>query len=268
MYTAIIEFVETEYVQGLCEGGQAFLRNKLAFTIAHLFLNAYPITIPTFLRPLFALLTPTSTNFHPALLTLRVLTEIAQEVHDVTLRSARKFSKDRQQRDGEVRDVIRSSGDERLAMEGMLGLVEKGLDALEQGGEAKWLDVVETALRTMVTWTPWVDLGVSLQPKTLSLYHRLLRSSHISLRTASANIIRSLAAKGVQDPQARLEVLRVLDIVSLVDPLESETRGVKDNEEVVAFRAAVAGILSAFGTELIAFSENVSRKGSDRADRK
>ncbi|KAK6908461.1 hypothetical protein I203_102463 [Kwoniella mangroviensis CBS 8507] len=257
MYTAIIEFVETEYVQGPCEGGQAFLRNKLAFTIAHLFLNSYPITIPTFLRPLFALLTPTSSNFHPALLTLRILTEIAQEVHDVTLRSARKFSKDRQQRDGEVRDVIRSSGDERLAMEGMLGLVEKGLDALEQGGEGKWLDVVETALKTMVTWTPWVDLGVSLQPNTLSLYHRLLRSSHIPLRTASANVIKSLAAKGVQDPQARLEVLRVLDIVSLIDPLESETRGVKDNEEVVAFRAAVAGVLAAFGTELIAFSENV-----------
>nr|XP_019043552.1 exportin-T [Kwoniella bestiolae CBS 10118]OCF22482.1 exportin-T [Kwoniella bestiolae CBS 10118] len=259
MYNAVIEFVQTEYVQGSCESGQAFLRNKLAFTIAHLFLNAFPTTIPTFLRPLFSLLTvppAAPVNFHPALLTLRVLTEIAQEVHDVTLRSARKFSKDRQQRDGEVRDVIRSSGDERIAVEGMLDLVEKGLDMLEQGGEGKWLEVVETALKTMVTWTPWVDLGVSLQPKSLALYHRLLRSSHIPLRTATANIIKSLAAKGVQDPQARLEVLRVLNLVSLVDPLESETRGVKDNEEVIAFRAAVASILATFGTELIGFFEN------------
>ncbi|WWC92796.1 uncharacterized protein L201_007755 [Kwoniella dendrophila CBS 6074] len=262
MYTAIMDLVQTEYVHGPCEGGQAFLRNKLAFTLAHLFLNVYPNTIPTFLHPLIALLTPSdpspssSTNFHPTLLALRVLTEIAQEVHDTTLRSARKYSKDRQERDGVVRDVIRSSGDERLAVNGMLGLLEKGLDMLDRGGEGKWLEVVEATLKTMVTWTPWVDLGVSLSPTSLALYHRILRSRHISLRTATANIIRSFAAKGVQDPQARLEVLKVLDIVSLVDPLEVETRGVKDNEEVVAFRAAVGGVLATFGTELVALSEN------------
>ncbi|WWC65824.1 uncharacterized protein I303_108446 [Kwoniella dejecticola CBS 10117] len=255
MYTAVIDFVQTEYVQGPCEGGQAFLRNKLAFTIAHLFLNVYPNTIPNFLHPLFALLTPSaSTSLSPTSLTIQVLTEIAQEVHDTTLRSARKYSKDRQERDGVVRDVIRSSGDERLAVEGMLGLIEKGL---EQGDDAQWLKLVEATLKTMVTWTPWVDLGVSLSPKSLSLYHKILQSRHITLRTAAANIIRSFAAKGVQDPQARLEVLKVLDVVALVDPLEAETRGVKDNEEVTAFRTAIGGILAAFGTELVAFTENM-----------
>ncbi|WWC73701.1 exportin-T [Kwoniella pini CBS 10737] len=254
MYSAVMDFVQTEYVQGPSEGGQAFLRNKLAFTIAHLFLNVYPNTIPTFLHPLFALLTPSSSNgLNPTFLTIQVLTEIAQEVHDTTLRSARRYSKDRQERDGVVRDVIRSSGDERIAVEGMLGLIEKGL---EQGEDSQWLKLVEATLRTMVTWTPWVDLSVSLSPSSLSLYHRILRSQNMTLRTAAANIMRSFAAKGIQDPQARLEVLKVLDVVSLVDPLESETRGVRDNEEVIAFRAAIGGILATFGTELVTFTEN------------
>ncbi|WRT69690.1 uncharacterized protein IL334_006680 [Kwoniella shivajii] len=261
-YNAIIAFIDNEYVQGPCEGGQAFLRNKLAFTIAHLFLDVYPITIPSFLQPLFALFTPsdpsssTPINLHPTLLTVRVLSEIAQEIHDTTIRSARPYSKNRQERDGVVRDVIRSSGDEQLAIDGMLGFIERGLNTLDQGGDEKWLEAVEATLKTMATWTPWVDLAVSLSPKSLSLYHRILQSRHITLRTASANIIKTFAAKGIQDPQARLEVLKVLNVVSLVDPLESETRGVKDNEAVIAFRAAIGGILATFGTEAIAFTEN------------
>ncbi|WVR08059.1 hypothetical protein IAU60_005105 [Kwoniella sp. DSM 27419] len=256
MYTAVVDFIQTEYVQGPCEGGQAYLRNKLAFTLAHLFLDVYPANIPTFLHPLFALLSPadpsssTSVNLHPCLLTVRVLSEIAQEIHDTTLRTARPYSKDRQFRDGVVRDVIRSSGDERLAVDGMLALAEKGLTTLSNGGDSKWAEAVEAALKTLATWTR------DLNPSSLSFYHRLLQSPHMSFRTASAIIIRTFVAKGIQDPIARLEVLKVLDVVSILDPLETETRDIKDNEEVVAFRAALAGILSSYGTELIAFSEN------------
>ncbi|OCF35216.1 exportin-T [Kwoniella heveanensis BCC8398] len=263
MYNAVVEFIETEYVQGPCEGGQAFLRNKLAFTITHLFLNVYPNIIPNFLHPLFALLTPLDpspskpTNFHPVLLAIRVLSEIAQEIHDTTLKSARAYSKDRQERDGVVRDVIRSSGDERIAVDGMLALAEKGVDTLEQGaGDAKWAEVTDSTLRTLATWTPWVDLGVSLNPKSLAFYQRLLQSRHMPLRTASAAILRTFVVKGIQDPQARLEVLKVLNVVAIVDPLEAETRGVKDNEEAIAFRASIASLLAAYGTELIGFNEN------------
>ncbi|WVQ96040.1 hypothetical protein IAU59_003140 [Kwoniella sp. CBS 9459] len=262
MYNAVVEFIETEYVQGPCEGGQAFLRNKLAFTITHLFLNVYPNTIPNFLHPLFALLTPSDpspskpTNLHPVLLTIRVLSEIAQEIHDTTLKSARAYSKDRQERDGVVRDVIRSSGDERVAVDGMLALAEKGVDMLEQGGDTKWAEITDSTLKTLTTWTPWVDLGVSLNPKSLAFYQRLLQSRHMALRTASAAILRTFVVKGIQDPQSRLEVLKVLNVVSIVDPLEAETRGVKDNEEAVNFRAAIASLLAAYGIELIGFNEN------------
>ncbi|WVQ79178.1 exportin-T [Cryptococcus sp. DSM 104549] len=274
MYKAIVEFVEVEYIEGSCEGGQSFLRNKLAFTIAHLFLNAYPSNIPTFLHPFFALLAPPAAspspnsspyphstpnpNFHPPSLTVRVLLEIALEVHDSTLKSARSYSKDRQERDGVVRDVIRSSGDETAAVKGMLELAEKGLEIVGKNGEgqAQWSEMVDATLKTLGAWTPWVDLSVSLNPTTLPFYHRILRQPVVAFRTSAAGIIRTLVAKGIQDPAARMEVLKVLDVLSVVEPLEAETSGVKDDEEVTNFRVALGGVLSAYGTALIGISDN------------
>ena len=138
------------------------MRNKLAFTITLLFLDAYPDTVPTFLHPFLALLTipdPSPSrpqDFHPQLLAVRLLSEIAQEVHDTTMRSARSWSGTRQMRDGTIRDVIRSIGDERLVVESILGLSEKGLDVLEGSRNVmkhKWLELVDLALKTLATWT-------------------------------------------------------------------------------------------------------------------
>jgi hypothetical protein len=136
------------------------LRNKLSYTAAHLFLNVYPNTMPTFLRPFFELLViPESSNtinFHPVLLTIHLLIEIAQEVHDSTMKSARQYSEARQARDGLIRDAIRTTGDERMAVDGLLALVERGLGVVERGGDPqgkKWTDVVDLAIKALASWT-------------------------------------------------------------------------------------------------------------------
>lgn len=143
------------------------LRNKLAFTISQLFLRAFPSHIPTFLHPFFALLSPPTSsppNLHPQLLTIRLLLEIAQEIHDTTLKTARIMTKERQDRDGVVRDVIRSSGDDKTAVEGMLGIIEKGLEQMNRGNDSdKWAEAVDATLKTLSAWirTSFVlDCGV------------------------------------------------------------------------------------------------------------
>ena len=103
-----------------------------------------------------------------------------------------------------------------------------------------------------------MDLAVSLTPKTLSFYHRVLRQSIVSLRIPTANVIRTFIAKGVKDPVERLQVLKVLDVISLLETSEAETRDTKNDVDLVAFRAALGGILSVFGCELILFIEEVS----------
>jgi exportin-T len=251
------------------------LRNKLASTLAYLLINTYPATIPTFLHPFLSLLSPdpssSRTNLQPSLLTVHLLTEIALEIHDSTMRSARPWSKQRQERDGVIRDVIRTSGDERLAVEGMMSLAEKGLDAVERrDAEAeKWLEASEQALRTLAMWTreyrsrgfsnatAWVDLTVALTPTSLSFFLRLLQQPITSLRILSASVIKTFVGKGVKEPSDRLQVLKVLNVLSVLDPLEAQTRDTGD-DEVVTVRVALAGVLALYGTELILFFENVS----------
>ncbi|KIR29357.1 exportin-T [Cryptococcus deuterogattii LA55] len=259
MYEAIVEFVQVEYIGGSCEGGQGFLRNKLAFTISQLFLRAFPSHISTFLHPFFALLSPPTSsppNLHPQLLTIRLLLEIAQEIHDTTLKTARIMTKERQDRDGVVRDVIRSSGDDKTAVEGMLGIIEKGLEQINRGNDSdKWAEAVDATLKTLSAWIPWIDLGVALNPTTLPFYHRLLQQPILSFRTATAGIYRTLVAKGIQDPSSRLQVLRVLAPVAVIDPLETETRERK-SEQVATFRTSLGVVLSAYGVALIGISDN------------
>lgn len=125
--------------------------------MAHLFIAAYPAHIPTFLHPFFTLLQsdPSVTgNFDPIFLVIHLFNEIALEIHDSTVKSARLWSKDRQERDGKIRDVIRSSGDEALAVEGLLGITDKALSA----GEGKWLEIAELAMKTMGAWTRESDV--------------------------------------------------------------------------------------------------------------
>lgn len=85
------------------------------------------------------------------MLVTRLLSEIALEIHDSVMRSTREYSRDRQQRDGRVRDVIRSSGDERLAVEGMLSLAGKGLGL--SSGNKQWLEATQLALKALASWT-------------------------------------------------------------------------------------------------------------------
>lgn len=171
MYKAVVDFIEAEYVKGNSESGQAcecidgpvvgdmrtnvlaVLRNKLAYTIAHLFLNTYPATIPTFLHPFLNLLVPSdsATSLNPSLLVIHLLIEIALEIHDNIIKSARAWSNERQLRDGSIREVIRSSGDERMAVEGLLSLANKGVGLSK--GNAKWLEVTQAALKALGHWT-------------------------------------------------------------------------------------------------------------------
>jgi exportin-T len=150
------------------------LRNKLSSTLAYLFIDSYPNNIPTFLHPFFELLSPQdpqsskSPNLHPILLAVRLLIEIAQEVHDSVIKSARSFTDGRHARDGFIRDSIRSSGDERLAVDGLVGLVETSLGVVEMGGDGsqKWVETADLALKALGAWIRKLPLSIRIQADT------------------------------------------------------------------------------------------------------
>lgn len=100
-----------------------------------------------------------------------------------------------------------------------------------------------------------MDLSVALTPDTLNFYHQVLQQDVTSLRTLAAGILRTLTGKGMRDPSEKLQVLKVLDIPSVLDPLESQTRTAKDDHAMVLFRASLASVLQVYGTELIKLTE-------------
>lgn len=85
------------------------------------------------------------------MLAVHLLIEIAQEIHDTVMRSARPHSSARQQRDGLIRDAIRKSGDERLVLTSLLALANKGLEMC-RGGDKQWLEVTQLALKALGAW--------------------------------------------------------------------------------------------------------------------
>lgn len=62
--------------------------------------------------------------------------------------------------------------------------------------------------------------------------------------------------KGNKDPAARLQILRALDIVNTVDPLEAATRSTGD-DEAVQFRATLGLLLAVYGSQLVDFADDV-----------
>ncbi len=116
----------------------------------------------------------------PTILTLHVLCEIAAEVHDPLLKSARAHSEERRVRDGAVRDHLRSNGDTKRVMEALEGLVERGMDNV---GQPVWSEAVEWALRATCSWArKWLMSGGPLECNHLTAvcasYNSLGRHLH------------------------------------------------------------------------------------------
>lgn len=72
--------------------------------------------------------------------------------------------------------------------------------------------------------------------------------------------MKTFVTKGIKEPADKLEELKVLDIVALLDPLEAQTRNVnaQDDPEMLAFRAALGQVYAGYGDALIELEENVS----------
>lgn len=144
------------------------LRNKFCYTLTLVFLRLYPSPSPDFLKPFLSFLDiPTSSaqanTLQTTLLTLHLLCEIASEVHDPLLKSARSFAGDRNKRDGMVRDSLRATGDTEAVIKGTLALVEKGMNIT---GQPMFEEAVEWSLKTLAAWARKYILAVDIQMLT------------------------------------------------------------------------------------------------------
>jgi hypothetical protein len=132
---------------------QSLMRNKLAHSLALLFIALYPSlqtpmqpsSTPSLLGPYLSLLKPTR-NSQTSLLLLRTLVEINEEVHDTLLKSARPATADRTERDNKLRDEVREKEAATLHNT-VVAVWEEALGRLDGGEGAGWTEVVEGAVK-------------------------------------------------------------------------------------------------------------------------
>lgn len=78
----------------------------------------------------------------------------------------------------------------------------------------------------------------------------------MSLRVPAASVLRVLAGKGTKTGEDKLQIMNILNLVGMLEPLEAATRS--GGDDTIAFRAAIGSLLQVYGSELVSLIDNVS----------
>ena len=212
-----------------------------------------------------------------------MLCEIAAEVHDPLLKSARIWTAERNSRDGQIRDSLRTRGEVKIILDGLVKLVEQGIGS---NGGSGVQEVIDWSLNTLATWAresvtfcgsrplnretltglhlpAWVDINASVTQESLGLYRKLVEHPTARYRSAALNVYAILLHKGARTSADKLQIVQVLDVMSFVVPLEKSTRlsgrtAADLDDDEISFRASLGKVLAAYGTETLKMSEDVS----------
>jgi exportin-T len=94
-------------------------------------------------------------------------------------------------------------------------------------------------------------------PTTVPLLFNLLADASLPIRLATCLAIQRIVTKGLKEPGDKLQLLKVLSLVEVLDALESKSRaqqierGDDTDEGEESYREALGKLLNALGLELI-----------------
>ncbi|KAG1747210.1 armadillo-type protein [Suillus paluster] len=248
---SLVSYVQTEYVYGSAESNAPYLRNKFSHTLTLFFLCTYVEQWATFFTDLFSLIRlPESSsqpqfNRHVSLLLFHIITEISGEVADQTIKSARTFNPVRHTRDSRVRDAVRER-DAPLINEAVLTIIvdstermaalRKTTTSSPELSEA--LEIVDWGIRTFGSYAGWIDINLTVTPVTIPLLFSLLPDPNLGIRLATSTALLRIVAKGLKEPEDKLQLIKVLALGQVIDVLESKTRA-EQMKEKKSYREAL-----------------------------
>lgn len=272
---SLIGYIQSEYVYGSAESNASFLRNKFSHTLTLFFLCTYIDQWPTFFQDIFSLIRPSEAsssatfNPHVSLLLFHLVLEISGEVADQLIKSARAFDEARHRRDGLVRDAVRERDAPGIneAVVTIVASCEDRLRVLRAGGtqNAKEIatteEMVDWGIRTFGSYVGWIDISLTVTPNTIQLLFALLADPALSIRLATSLALLRITAKGLKEPNDKLQLLKVLSLGEVIDALEKSTReehtarGKDTDEGEESFREALGRLLNQLGVELMKLVE-------------
>jgi len=263
----------------------AVLKNKVAQALSLLLVQSYSLPPPyTLLVTLLSLTRDSAGALRPAStdLVLRIMHDLSLTLgSDTMLRAVR--SRERLARDGAVRDEIRAHNASAIAQ--MLWATVR--ESLGNVGSGRWPDntaeeITEQAVRVVGDYVcesayqactsphlthlaAWTDISLMVTPETVQILYTLLQHSSPALRNVAAECLYEVTTKGMLAPD-KIELLRALDLTTVVDSLEQSTRGkTESGEPDNEFRERLAKLANANSMELARIIEDTAVDAAVRA---
>ncbi|MCJ1382803.1 pre-tRNA nuclear export protein [Xylographa soralifera] len=226
---SLMNYVRSYYGggNGIAQQDPVTIQNKITQTITYLFVALYTSQWQTFFNDFLVLATTSSTstaeNFLGTTLYLKILISVHDEIADTIVRR----SPEEQQRDNDLKDVVRERDARKIAQSWQdILLYWKTRDGR----------IIDQCLSAVGRWASWTDLSLIVKDTLLSLLFELVSSPEAipqkeggnNLRDASLNTFIEILAKKTKanDKLDLIEILRVKDVVSqlITSPLLHELR--------------------------------------------
>lgn len=234
---SLFEFIKNSLIlQDPSEAlGASFLRNKLAQTIAYVFILSYQSIWASFFNDFLELLGSESSpvnNNHAVDLYLRTLLVIHEEIGDNLIMREPAITK----RNNAIKDAIRERDVSQLA-DSWKTILRHYTSSNESSVQR---DIIDGALKVIGGWISWIDITLVVNQEYLSLiFNCLQKENHIL--TACDTLLEIIAKK--MKPVDKMELIRLLGLKDVLAQLLSS-----DNEEQ---DERVAKLLNIVGLELI-----------------
>lgn len=210
MRTTLFEYLRTAVSSASPSDflGASFLRNKLAQTIAFVFILSYESIWPTFFADFINLLGPSFESAPSVDMYLRVLQVVHEEIGDNLIMREQHITK----RNNGLKDLVRERDVATLA--------DSWMKILQIYNAHDHREIIEGTLKVIGGWISWIDITLIVNPAYLTLIFNGLQNE--SLRLTACDTLVEITAKKMK-PGDKMELIRLLDLKNIINQITSSS---------------------------------------------
>ncbi|ANB11334.1 Los1p [Sugiyamaella lignohabitans] len=263
------------------------MRNKLAQTMAYLFITSYANEWPSFFDDLLGIAINPISNARGVDMYLRILKVIHEEIGDHLILRTPEETK----RNNVLKDLVRERAMTKLASSWMnileyysnndpatnndnnttsnsindnnnsinsIGINSTNNNSNINSKENLYDSILTSALNVIGGWVSWIEITLIVNPPYLSLiFNQLGRPSQ---RLAACDALAEIIAKKMQ-PSHKLELIGLLNLTTVLAELNKTSKGSTDPE----FEERVAKLSNIVGLELVHIADGTTTVTSGAA---
>jgi exportin-T len=211
----LLQHIRTVHGSG-GEQDSAIIENKIAQTVTYLFTALYASHWQTFFDDLLLLTSTSGTTTRDNPNGVRFYLKVVASIHDEIADTILSRSREEQQRDNDLKDLVRDRDVQKLTT---------SWQEILQRYQTQNGSILEQCLSVIGRWASWTDLSLIISDQLLSLMYDLVRAGLASqddeaskMRDVSLNAFMEILSKKMK-PADKLQLIDVLKIGPIVEQL-------------------------------------------------